>query len=64
MIRVLTILLVASVAFGAEIRIDALSGQKVISPYLYGRNNSLSDNPKKPLTVKDWQFLRDAARRE
>jgi hypothetical protein len=60
MIRVVMILLAASSAFAAEIRVDALSGQKAISPYLYGRNNSLSDNPKKPLAAKDWQFLRDA----
>jgi hypothetical protein len=60
MMRVAIILLVAGNAFAAEIRVDALSGQKAISPYLYGRNNSLSDDPKKPLSAKDWQFLRDA----
>jgi len=60
MMRVAIILLVAGNAFAAEIRVDALSGQKAISPYLYGRNNSLCDDPKKPLAAKDWQFLRDA----
>jgi len=60
MMRVAIILLVAGSAFAAEIHVDALSGHKAISPYLYGRNNSLSDDPKKPLAAKDWQFLRDA----
>jgi hypothetical protein len=60
MMRVAIILVVAGSAFAAEIHVDALSGQKAISPYLYGRNNSLSDDPKKPLSAKDWQFLRDA----
>jgi hypothetical protein len=47
-------------ARGAEVHVDALAGQQAISPYLYGRNNSLSDDPKKPLAAKDWQLLRDA----
>src|SRR5512136_899411 len=59
MMRVMMILVLAGSA-AAEIRVDALSGRKAISPYLYGRNNSLSDDPKKPLAAKDWQFLRDA----
>ncbi len=60
MTRAVMILLVASSAWGAEIHVDALVGQQAISPYLYGRNNSLSDDPKKPLAAKDWQLLRDA----
>ena len=60
MTRVAIILLVAGGAFAAEIHVDALSGRKAISPRLYGRNNSLSDDPKKPLSAKDWQFPRDA----
>jgi hypothetical protein len=60
MTRLAMILLLAGGAFAAEIQIDALSGQKPISPYLYGRNNSLSDDPKKPLSAQSWQLLRDA----
>jgi len=60
MTRVAIILLVAGSAFAAEIHVDALSGRKAISPHLYGRNNSLCDDPKKPLSAKDWQFPRDA----
>ena len=47
-------------AFPVEISIDACSGHKSISPYIYGRNNCLSDNHRKPLSEADWQFLRDA----
>jgi hypothetical protein len=54
------ILLMAGSAFAAEIQVDALSGQRSISPYLYGRNNSLSDKPKEPLSAQSWQLLRDA----
>jgi hypothetical protein len=46
--------------FSVEISIDACSGHKSISPYIYGRNNCLSDNSKDPLSEADWQFLRDA----
>src|SRR5690606_864461 len=31
-----------------------------VSPYLYGRNNSLSDNPGSPLSAADWTRLRDS----
>ena len=42
------------------VTVDAAAGRKAISPYIFGRNNSLSDNPSKPLSASDWQFLRDA----
>ncbi len=60
MMRVMIVLVLAGSTLAAEIQVDALSGRKAISPWLYGRNNSLSDDPKKPLAAKDWQFLRDA----
>lgn len=31
-----------------------------VSPYLYGRNNSLSDDPARPLSAADWTRLRDS----
>ncbi len=52
-------LIAGSVSRG-EISVDALVGHRPISPLLYGRNNSLSDNPDKPLSAQDWQRLRDA----
>lgn len=41
------------------IKIDPNAEQKVVSPYLYGRNNSLSTDPGKVLTI-NWTLLKDA----
>jgi hypothetical protein len=41
------------------ISVDAQALQKPISPYIFGKNNSLSDNPASPLTEIKWQRLRD-----
>ena len=43
-----------------HIKVDILKGQQKISPYIYGRNNSLSSDPSNPLKESDWQLLRDA----
>jgi hypothetical protein len=42
------------------VSIDISKDRKMISPYIYGRNNSLSDDPQNPLSGTDWQMLRDA----
>ena len=42
------------------VTIDITQDQHVISPYIYGRNNSLSDSPDDPMTQVEWQMLRDA----
>ena len=42
-----------------NITIDALAPQKPVSPYIFGKNNNLSDNPSSPLTANQWQRLRD-----
>jgi len=42
-----------------NIRIDAAGEIREISPFIYGKNNSLSDNPSKPLSEADWRRLRD-----
>jgi hypothetical protein len=42
------------------INVNADTTAVLISPYLFGRNNSLSDNESNPLTQADWQFLKDA----
>jgi hypothetical protein len=43
------------------IDINALAPKKTISPYIYGKNNSLSDKfiGDGPLTAAEWQRLRD-----
>ena len=43
-----------------QISVNALQGQKHISPYIYGRNNSASQRPENPVTKAQWQLLRDA----
>jgi hypothetical protein len=40
--------------------IDGASEKKPISPYIYGKNNCLSDAKNNPLSTARWQFLRDA----
>ncbi len=42
------------------INVNADSGRIPVSPYIYGRNNNLSDNQNSPLTVSHWQLYRDA----
>jgi hypothetical protein len=45
------------------IQVDALAGRKLISPYIYGRNNSLSDDQGSPLSAAKWLLYRDAGLR-
>ncbi|HPT32085.1 MAG TPA: hypothetical protein PLW67_09610, partial [Prolixibacteraceae bacterium] len=42
-----------------QVTIDAASASKPVSPNIYGKNNCLSDNPTSPLSLSQWQFLRD-----
>ena len=43
-----------------QVQVDILAKRKKVSPYIYGRNNSLSNFNNTPLTATQWQFLRDA----
>ena len=44
--RNLIILLILTVPlYAVEITVNTSQGRKAISPYIYGKNNSLSDNP-------------------
>ncbi len=52
--------LIASVAYSGEITIDAAKDHKPISPYIYGRNNSISDNPSNPTSASRWKLYNDA----
>jgi hypothetical protein len=50
----------SSFIFGqVVINVDASALKKPISPYIYGKNNSLSDNPADPLNSAEWQRLHD-----
>ena len=42
------------------INIDANVDRKLISPYIYGKNNCLSDDPEEPLEESQWKYYRDA----
>lgn len=41
------------------VNVDANAELRPISPYLFGKNNCLSDNPADPLSSAEWQQLRD-----
>jgi hypothetical protein len=43
--------------------VDATANHKPISPWIYGRNNNLSDDPASPLTAAQWQLYKDAGLR-
>lgn len=43
-----------------HITVDASQNRKAVSPYIYGKNNSLSDDPSAPLSSSEWQKLKDA----
>ncbi|WP_018342431.1 glycoside hydrolase family 44 protein [Cytophaga aurantiaca] len=45
------------------ITIDPTANQHKISPWIYGRNNNLSDDPSNPTTSSQWQLYRDAGLR-
>ena len=58
----LAIILAAITAYSqtVNISIDVLQNRRAVSPYIYGKNNSLSNNPSNPLSVAEWQRLKDA----
>ncbi|MDZ7315731.1 MAG: T9SS type A sorting domain-containing protein [candidate division KSB1 bacterium] len=53
------LIFLASASGAAEITVNAAAGHRPISPYIYGKNNTLSDDPARPLSAAQWQFLRD-----
>jgi hypothetical protein len=56
----LGILCQAGSSQNVQITVKVLSGRKAISPYIYGRNNSLSDNAGSPVPAATWQLYKDA----
>ncbi|MFI5163610.1 MAG: glycoside hydrolase family 44 protein, partial [Bacteroidia bacterium] len=45
------------------IHVDASQGRKAISPYIYGKNNNISDDPGSPTTAAEWKLMREAGLR-
>jgi hypothetical protein len=66
--KIYTLLLAAVIGKSAisqtvNVTVDANAGRKPISPYIYGKNNNISDNSSSPTTAAQWKFLRDAGLR-
>ncbi len=47
----------------ATITVDATQNISAISPWLYGRNNNISDDPSSPVSGATWQMYKDAGLR-
>ena len=60
---VVTFVCQLSIAQIVNITVDANAGRKAISPYIYGKNNNVSDDPSTPTTAAEWKFLRDVGLR-
>lgn len=61
----LAILLLLFVAFRSpaqtvQITVLTQNNRTPVSPYIYGRNNSLSDDPSSPVSAATWQQYKDA----
>ena len=58
--NLVVLLMIAIPLFAVEIAVDASQGRKPISPYIFGKNNSLSDNPSNPVSASDWEIYKHA----
>jgi hypothetical protein len=61
LISFLTILWITPVSCQEKVNItiNADSILHPISPYIYGKNNCISDNESNPTSASEWQRLRD-----
>lgn len=50
----------SSCAQTVQITVNTQKGRTAVSPYLYGRNNSLSADPSSPVSAATWQLYKDA----
>jgi hypothetical protein len=46
-----------------NIQVNAGQGKTPISPYIYGKNNNVSDDPSTPTTAAQWKLMREAGLR-
>jgi len=51
---------VALNAQNVNVSVNIFQNRKTVSPYIYGRNNSLSDDPGSPVSATNWQLYKDA----
>ena len=47
-------------AQNVQVTVDLQSDRKPVSPFIYGRNNSISDDPASPTSAATWQLYKDA----
>jgi hypothetical protein len=47
-------------AQNVQVTVNVFNNRKAVSPYIYGRNNSLSDDPGSPVSANNWQLYKDA----
>ena len=59
-IQIIAGLCIFSVQAQIQITVNPAQEIKEISPYIYGKNNSLSDNPSNPTKAESWQLYKDA----
>ena len=60
LIQIVAVLIISSANAQIQITVNPAEEIKEISPYIYGRNNSLSDNPSNPTKSETWQLYKDA----
>ncbi|GGA81806.1 glycoside hydrolase family 44 protein [Puia dinghuensis] len=58
----LLLLSIYSVLLGqnVQVTVDPQLNRKPVSPFIYGRNNSVSDDPSNPTSAATWQLYKDA----
>ena len=56
----ITLLSIISAQAQIQVTVNPAKEIREISPYIYGRNNNLSDNSKNPTTAASWQLYKDA----
>jgi Glycoside hydrolase family 44/Secretion system C-terminal sorting domain len=47
-------------AQNVQVSVNILNNSKAVSPSIYGRNNSLSDDPGNPVSGTNWQLYKEA----
>ena len=58
--RLIICFLVYTPLFAIDVTIDANKDRIPISPYVYGKNNSISDNSSEPISNAEWTRIKDS----
>lgn len=60
LVIILIMLLQNAFAQTVTIQVNALQGRKAIFPYIYGKNNTVSDDPGSHTSAAEWRHLKVA----